>query len=746
MTDRPFLFALAQRCGILPAYTDLEGVRHVCADDTKMTLLGAMGFSAATEDAARTELDALARQEDEALLPPVRVIPVAEFPSAGVAVRIPADMRGSLSWRAELITEEGEKLISEGRAEFTGRPTLRLEWTAQVPLGYHQVDVSLQQQHQQRRTRMRLILTPSRCFTVDKMLRGRGAFGLCANLYTLRSARNWGVGDLSDLGELIQWMGREGGAFVGVNPLHALHNRDPDISPYSPVSRLFRNPIYLDVTAVPEWTEYAGAASSVVQLALAAKRDALRSTREVDYPGVWALKGEVLRALHRIFVQRHPDPSTERGKAYADFIAAQGAPLYGYATFMALVDHQTARTGDGRDYRRWPAELRDPGSAAVGEFSRRHAADVDFHRFLQFETDRQLAVAGAECRRARLPIGLYPDLAIGSSAVGADVWARPELFVSTVRLGCPPDFYAPRGQEWGLPPVHPHHLRTAGYDYWIRMLRANLAHGGALRIDHVIGLKRQFWIPAGGKPSDGAYVRQPVSDLLGILALESTRAGAMIIGEDLGTVPEGFSNLLKRWGILSCQVMYFQRAASGEFLSADTYSDRALVTSTTHDHVSLRGFTESSDLKIRRRVGVIPDDAAQDELFAVRRGDVAWLHQRLAADKALSSAPESPFSSEGTLPQRNGTDAVTLCGGVYRFLNHTPAPLVGVMLDDLAGETEPVNVPGVGPDKLRCWSRKMNQPLESIPEAPASRAAMDALSPRKTQQGVEVGHASADRA
>jgi 4-alpha-glucanotransferase len=263
------------------------------------------------------------------------------------------------------------------------------------------------------------------------------------------------------------------------------------------------------------------------------------------------------------------------------------------------------------------------------------------------------------------------------------------------------------------------------------MLRSNMAHAGALRVDHAIGLKRQFWIPVGGKPADGAYVRQPAADLLGILALESARSAALVIGEDLGTVPEGFAHLLKRWGVLSCQVLYFQRGHAGEFLPAHAYSDRALVTTTTHDHVSLAGFVEGTDLRIRRRVGDIANDAELEARLKTRARDVDLLQQRLHGEGIGSPGQDAAYTSEWTLPRRNGYDAEALCGDVHRFLARTPAPLVGIMLDDAAGETQPVNVPGVGPDRLRCWSRKMRLPLESIPDAPAARAAVQALKDRQ---------------
>lgn len=736
MTDRPILDALAERMGIESAYTDLQGVRHVCSDATKITLLSAMGISAATQADAQAALQQLERAEDADILPAVRVLPAAEFTLCGLAARVPLTMRGDFSWRVELTSEQGQTHHREGIAERTDFPTLRIDWPQPTPFGYYTVQVVLTGNGQEHRGTMRLILTPKTCIPIAELMQEQRGFGLCANLYTLRSKDNWGVGDFGDLANLVRWMGRAGGAFVGTNPLHALYNRDPDISPYSPVSRLFRNPIYLEVTTNPEWPEYQSALSKTDERAHTRKIAALRAAHEVDYQGVWSLKRDVLRDLHRIFVKKHAKQSTERGKAYRAYVASQGTLLEDYATFMALIDHRTAHNGDGLDFHIWPNELRDPRSPAVADFRRDHGSDVEFHCYLQFEIDRQMSVIAEEARRSKLAIGLYPDLAIGASPNGADAWSRPDLFVSGVRLGCPPDFYAPQGQEWGLPPVSPQRLRADRYDYWIRMLRANMAHAGALRIDHVIGLKRQFWIPVGAKPQDGAYVRQPVSDLLGILALESFRNKALIIGEDLGTVPEGLTALLQRWAILSCQVMYFERNADGSFLPASSYSSRALVTSTTHDHVSLQGFIKAADLHIRRKVGAISTDTELQAMLAARQRDVQLLEQRLTAEKAISPASETTFTADWTIPQRNGHDPAVLCGSVHQFLASTPAPLVGIMLDDVAGEVQPVNVPGIGPDKLRCWARKITMPLEEIPNSPTSRAAVAAFATRQNHSIV----------
>jgi DNA integrity scanning protein DisA with diadenylate cyclase activity len=313
----------------------------------------------------------------------------------------------------------------------------------------------------------------------------------------------------------------------------------------------------------------------------------LRSTDQVDYAAIRALKQPAFAALHRAFVARHRDRATARGRAYARYLAAEGEPLVRFATFLALQERFEQR--GIVDWHGWPAAYRDPRSAAVGAFRAGAREAVDRHCFLQFELARQLGTVAATARARGVPIGVYQDLALGSAPGGSDPWSFPELFLNDIDLGAPPDDYSSSGQNWRLPPIDPRRLAASGYEYWIRLLRAAVRHAGALRLDHVMGLVRQYWIPAGMSGADGAYMRFPAADLFGILALESHRAGALVIGEDLGTVPRGLPAVLARWGVLSTRVLYFERSAHGVFRSARAYPTRALVAANTHDLTPLPG-------------------------------------------------------------------------------------------------------------------------------------------------------------
>jgi 4-alpha-glucanotransferase len=519
------------------------------------------------------------------------------------------------------------------------------------------------------------------------------AYGITANLYTLRSTRNWGVGDLTDLATLGRWAARRGAAFVAINPLHALLNRNGALSPYSPVSRLFRNPLYLDPVAVPGFAECAEARAWLRGGGMAADVQRMREGDRVDYAAVMALKRPLLEVLHRRAAPREP--------AYARYVAEQGEALMAFATYLALAERF------GPEWRTWPAELRRPGGAAAAAFRREHAAAIDFHCWVQYEIDRQLGRAAAA---AGLELGLVGDLAIGTAPNGADTWAAPDLFVAGASLGAPPDPHSPGGQDWGLAPLDPRALAARRFDYWILLLRAALRHMGGLRLDHVMGLFRQFWIPPGGRPADGAYVRYPAEPLLAILALESTRAGAVIVGEDLGTVPRGLPAVLRRWGILSTRVLYFEREGAG-FKPARRYSNRALATVNTHDHAPLAGYWCARDIELGHAVGAIPSAGALATARRVRARERRALLRRLAAERVLPDA-QAPASS------------AALAAAVHSFLAGTPAPLIGLSLDDLMGETEPVNLPGIGLDRYPSWQRRSALPLERLTTAAEVRRAL----------------------
>jgi 4-alpha-glucanotransferase len=417
----------------------------------------------------------------------------------------------------------------------------------------------------------------------------------------------------------------------------------------------------------------------------------------VNYERVMALRAPVLEALHRTFVEREAGSDSPRAREYASYLRREDPQLTQFATYMAIAERE------GPDARLWPVELRDAQGPSVAELRQQLAGRVDYHRWLQFELDRQLGCAASHIMQAGLSVGMYQDLAVGSASSGSDVWAHPELFLQGATVGAPPDMYSDEGQNWGLPATNPHVLRATGYEYWIRLLRAGFRHAGALRIDHALGLFRMFWVPLGESAKQGAYVKAFSEELFGILALESVRHDALVVGEDLGTVPPEVPAVLARWGVLSSKVLVFERDFhSGRFRAAADYPRLALATVNTHDLPPLVGWLEERDITLRSEVGDLSDFAQAAAMRAARASDRGAVIQSLVEAGLLPHSAYENVTSGALIP------------AVHAFLRRTPSALVGLSLDDLAREAAPVNIPGVWQDRYPSWSRRMREPLEAI--------------------------------
>ena len=699
------LTELADHCGILDSYVPLTGGEpRVTSHETRAAILTAMGFDVSSESAARQELDTLRERQARDEIETVRVVPRG---ANSIAVSASGREDYWLFVRCNDVTYSGGTTYGDGNTyiERQGVVTAdadgmaRVELPPDLPYGYHDLRLYIDR----REFVQRLIVTPPSCPIPE-----RRTFGIIANLYSLRGAGDFGIGSFSDLATLAEWSARQGAAFVGVNPLHALRNTGADISPYRPLSRIYRNPLYLDIEAVPEFAESHDArarlASSRVQTELAA----LRASSSVQYERIAALQRPILESLYGTFEARHLGRHSERGLAYERYVEQEGLPLDRFAMHCALEEYLSAKHGSLLTWRDWPVGFRDPQTPDVGGLGAAYPHVIHFHKWIQFELDRQLAQTAQRGADAGLSVGLYQDLAIGSADDGADVWSHQHLFLDDVSLGAPPDDYAADGQNWGIPPIDPRRLRQHRYEFFITVIRSALRHSGALRVDHVLGLFRQFWIPRGMSGSRGAYVRFPAQDLLAILAVESTRQRAVIVGEDLGTVPPEVPGTLKSWGILSSRVMLFQHDAAGRFRAAAAYEPLSLTTADTHDMAPLEGWWRGRDLELREQLGLFETDAAADDARVARERERIGLAERLAEDGVITDAGAV---QQGGEPLRDA---------VHGFLRRTPALLVGLSLDDLTGEVEPVNVPGVSPDRFPSWTRRMSTPLESLGDITAA--------------------------
>jgi 4-alpha-glucanotransferase len=709
---------LADLAGIEPFHWDLQGNRHETSPETARQLLWALGIPA---DDPVTVAATIREFEESSWRSPLD--PVAVVRSGGdgaVFASLPAEVPAkSVRWR--IIEEDGNCRLDPSclddapiaaRREIASHTVLkrRIQLPVNLPEGYHRLHLDGAVE-----AAMPLIVAPARCYLSPAVADDRRVWGIAAQLYALRSEANWGVGDFGDLARLCEIASALGAATVGVNPLHALFQSDPEwASPYSPNSRLFLNPWYLDVTAVSDLADCEDARDVIASSSMVRALGAVKAADTVAYGAVARLKRNVLERLYESFRHAHLARAGDaRAAEFRRFLEEGGERLRRFALFEALSEHLGTNA-----WGTWPASYRHPGSGEVSAFARDHSNRVEFFQYLQWQAELQLAEATRRAGRGGLTLGIYRDLALSSNPDGADVWSEQDAFALGARIGAPPDPFNALGQDWGLPPFHPARLRVKGYAPFIALLRANMRHAGVLRLDHVMGLMRLFWVPRGGTPAAGAYVRYPFEDLLGILALESRRGRCVVIGEDLGTVPEGFRPRMAEAGVLSYRVLYFER--DGErFKKPGTYPRLAAACVSTHDLPTLKGFWTGASLEERERLGLFPSEEERRSHRAARLRDRRLL---------LDAVAEEGLLPAGVDPNHSDSVAMTpeLMQAIHLYLARTPCCLLMVQIDDLAGEEDQVNLPGTTTERPN-WRRKLSKTLQEIAADPVVRGLAAAL-------------------
>ncbi|MGH8112048.1 MAG: 4-alpha-glucanotransferase [Rhodanobacteraceae bacterium] len=518
-------------------------------------------------------------------------------------------------------------------------------------------------------------------------------WGIAVQLYGVRSPRNWGIGDFTDLAELMRGAAALGAAAVGINPLHALFPERPDhASPYSPSSRRFINPLYLDVEAIDDLARCAAAREHVASSGFQSRLAAARTASLVDYAAVAALKWPILSMLYREFrtscVAADGDP---RARAFRRFQAERGSDLRRFATFHAL-----AATQRDMDWRNWPNGLADPDSAAIAEFAATHVEPIEYREYLQWQAALQLDRVNAIAHECAMGIGLYVDLAVGADPTGAEAWSTQRISPNGVSIGAPPDALNLLGQDWGSPPPDPFALADAGYKTFTTLLDANMRHAGALRIDHILGLARLWWIPAGAPASEGAYVNYPSRDLFNALADASRQRRCLAIGEDLGTVPAGLRETMRDAGVLSYRLMYFEQR-DGRFPAPQEFPAAALVAVGTHDLPPLPMWWRGDDIDLRDRLRLWPNDAMRDVEARQRE------HARGALMSVLRA--QSLCTQDG-IPDDAPVEAI------HAWLARTPCKLLMVQFEDVLDGHGQINVPGTT-DEYPNWRQRMARPLDA---------------------------------
>lgn len=646
--------AAAERCGVQQEFWDIFGKPHVTEPETNRDILTSLGFDSSSETALAASLARREAEEKSRVLPPVLVV------SESATVQIPVS--GRIELTIELESGETRRVWSDQALE--------------LPLGYHEVTAG--------DCSMRLIVTPDHA---QKLVREKQA-GLGITIWGLRSARNWGCGDFRDLKALIDWaVPNLHVEFIALNPLHAIHNRAPyNTSPYLPLSIFYRNFLYLDVEGIEGF---------VFDDALRAEIATLRASETVEYERVAALKRG---ALEKIFVSHPPS------NACMKWIAAEGDLLKTFATYCALDEFLHAANPSLWIWPDWPESYRDPHSVAVREFAQTHANRILFYGWVQWLIDEQIAAVQRHALEAGMSIGLYHDLALATDRCGADLWGYRPFFVNGARVGSPPDGFSPTGQDWSFPPPDHERHREDGYRLYRESIRKTMRHGGALRIDHVMRLFRLYWIPEGHTAEHGAYVEDRASELVRILALESVRNNAVIIGEDLGTVEDDVRATLADFGILSYRLLIFEADVNG-FKAPARYPKSALTSTTTHDLPTMAGFWTGQDIEARLRTGMIDRanyesqwrDRLRDKqqlLDALFRADLLPSHYERDASRITELTPELHYAIAG-------------------YLAGTPCALWLINQEDITRERYQQNMPGTTSEYPN-WGRKMRWSIEEL--------------------------------
>lgn len=653
--------ALSEAAGIAASYRDTEGGIRRASEDTKRAMLSAMGVDVGSAGAVRAACEAHRDAVRRRLLPPVVVLRRESGAALSIALTLPEASRARpLDWWLE--TEDG-RTLSGRLAPASLEVHRRLPLAAKLDHGYHRLRVASAGVE----AAATLICAPRTAFVPDWLERGERQWGIACPLFSLWSEEGAGIGDFSDLAALARLARELGASTIGLNPLHApLPGEAADPNPYLPSSRVFVNPAHI----------------AVAGLVAAARGDSL-----VDYPLVRRRKQDALLAAYRA---RAGGAATE----LPGFRTELGPRLERFAVFNALAEQFAPLP-----WHAWPAGFRRPDTAEVARFARTHADRVGYHAWVQCVADRQLADTATE-------VGLYRDLAVGVGPNGADAWADQDTYVAGVSIGAPPDAFNPAGQTWGTPPPSPPALRASAYAPFIAALRANMRHARAVRIDHVMGLERLFWVPSGSPAGAGAYVHYPVEDLLAIVALESHRSKCLVVGEDLGTLPIGFHERMEDVRILSYRLLMFERYPDGLFHRPSTYPRLALASSATHDLPSIRAWWDGQDIALRQRLGLRePADAVQE-----RQG--RWRDRELLI---------AALRDQGLIGDDfAGEDFAALAVAIERFLARTPSALIMANLSDMLAEAVQINVPGTVAECPN-WRHRFRLPVEAIGADPLVR-------------------------
>jgi (1->4)-alpha-D-glucan 1-alpha-D-glucosylmutase len=729
VSSQPPINQLCKRYGISLDYRDIWGKRHLVSEQTRRALLAAIGIQADNDRTARQALKYLENTEWRRYIPPVQVV-WEDTATLAIPINLPMERKTS-RFRWVLEQENGGNQTDEFRPVDLKSTAKRMidniqwrRWWLRIPAipnrGYHRLELYNLEQPDHPMASMSLIVAPRTCYQPQAIEDDGRVWGPTIQLYTLRSARNWGIGDFTDLQQVLEFAASAGAALVGLNPLHALYSHDPNhASPYNPSSRLFINILYLDVEAMEDFPECEAAQKRVADKAFQARLRALRASEQVDYKEVAKAKLEISTALYHHFRQHHLNRDSDRAQAFRNFQSEQGKLLHLHTLYEALQGWLYEQDSTLWGWPTWPEEYRDPHSGAVATFACEQAQRLEFCAYLQWQAHLQLEAAGRRSFELGLGVGLYLDLAVGVDIGGSEVWSDQTLYALGAHIGSPPDDFNLKGQDWGLPPWRPDHLHEQAYAPFIETLRRNMRNAGALRIDHVMSLMRLFWVTPSQACVMGSYVAYPFQDLLGILALESHRNRCLVIGEDLGTVPKEVRDALYTLGVLSYRLLYFEKVTQGGFKPPAEFERQAVVAASTHDLPTLAGYWLGRDLELREQLALFPNRKSRERQVIERAEDRARLLMALEREGVLP---------DGMSVQPVATPEMTtkLNEAIHTFLARTPSRVMLVQLEDILGHTEQVNLPGTNAQYPN-WRYKLSLDLELWSSDPRIKSLTNAL-------------------
>ncbi|MBW2565653.1 MAG: 4-alpha-glucanotransferase [Deltaproteobacteria bacterium] len=728
---------LAGFYGIEPEYTDTWGRVHRTSLGNKLNILKGLGVGVDTEAQAVEAWHA--RQESQwSYMTDPSIVASLSNPPSELVFQIPCKGQGALAGPATVNLEASLEVTDEHgkvqRYAFTSDDlvlceTKRVEdrvyefWSLPFPqlqtLGYYRFHLSVDAGGRQWSQSVCVAICPDKSYIPPALQDGGRVAGVAISLYGVRSKRNWGIGDLGDLKEILTWAAEDlQASIIGLNPLHGTFNRRPfNTSPYLPTSRFYRNFIYLDIPAVEDYQDSPEARNLVSASHTQRLLSEVRASETVQYEEVADLKHRVLMQVFLTFLRNHwnkGDHKSGRGKELQQYIEKEGLLLDNYATFCAIDSAVRSSHPEAWTWPQWPLEYQRPDTEAVRQFQKEHWQEVLFYKFVQWQLEKQLDEVQDHARSLGMCIGLYHDLALAVDRFSADFWAYQDLFTSKLRMGAPPDEFSQYGQDWGFPLPNMEKLRKTGYDLFVREIQKNCAFAGALRIDHVMRFFHLYCIPEGEPPSDGAYVSQPVQDLLKIVTLESVRNQVVIVGEDLGTVPAYMRDILAEANVFSYRLLYFEKDDQQNFILPQDYPELAVVTVTTHDLPTLAGFWTHRDIGLREGAGMFDNQQAVVKASDEREADKEKL---LALLQDLSLLPGHGSRNASAYPEVTGE----IHNAVVTFLAMTPAKLFILSQEDLFKEADQQNLPGTTVEHPN-WSIKMRYTVEQLRTDPKAKS------------------------